>query len=263
MLANVDSFSGGPQWVDDRASVLVRHFVPWGETAVAGHTDAGPSWAHSWPDMGGEVMTAAGGGGWTRPPSVGPWYDNMCTVGPGIEEDPTRYGLNDTFADREVQAEYFVPLEHAEPALRAVWAVAKARQLGGSELRVVRGDDHWLSPCGGRDSLVIHFSIYKKFDMAAAMADCAAIEACLMPYEVRPHWGKIHAMGAATLAAHHGEGILRRFRALCERQDPPGKFRNAWVRRLVFGEAADHLELLTPVSRTELPTIAAARIVGS
>ena len=64
-----------------------------------------------------------------------------------------RYGLSSTFENREVQAEYFVPLEHAVPALRAVWATAKARRLGGSELRVVRGDDHWLSPCGGEMSI--------------------------------------------------------------------------------------------------------------
>ena len=28
--------------------------------------------------------------GWATPPAVGPWYDYMCTVGPGIEEDPNR-----------------------------------------------------------------------------------------------------------------------------------------------------------------------------
>ena len=151
-----------------------------------------PNWVPWEGDWG--VMTGDDTSGWSRPPQTGPWYDMMCTVGPGIEEDPDRYGLSSTFESREVQAEYFVPLEHAQPALRAVWKVAKERGLGGSELRVVRGDDHWLSPCGGRDCLVIHFGLYK-FNMAKVMRDCAALEEALMPFEVRPHWGKLHAMG--------------------------------------------------------------------
>ena len=36
----------------------------------------------------------------------------------------------------------------------------------------------------GRDCLVIHFGL-DKFDMKKVMDDCAALEACLMPYEVR------------------------------------------------------------------------------
>ena len=40
--------------------------------------------------------------------------------------------------------------------------------------------------------------------MAKVMADCAAVEECLYPYEVRPHWGKLHAMGPEILSAHFG-----------------------------------------------------------
>ena len=83
--------------------------------------------------------------------------------------------------------------------------------MGGSELRVVRGDDHWLSPCGGRDCLVIHFGL-DKFDMAKVMDDCAAIEECLYPYEVRPHWGKLHAMGVSQsqcTAPHRSIPLVR------------------------------------------------------
>ena len=42
--------------------------------------------------------------------------------------------------------------------------------------------------------MVIHFGLFK-FDMAKVMRDCAALEEALMPFEVRPHWGKLHAMG--------------------------------------------------------------------
>ena len=90
-------------------------------------------------------MTGDDTSGWSRPPQTGPWYDMMCTVGPGIEEDPDRYGLSSTFESREVQAEYFVPLEHAQPALRAVWKVAKERGLEVREVKTEReGDYHTL-----------------------------------------------------------------------------------------------------------------------
>ena len=62
---------------------------------------------------------------------------------------------------REVQAEYFIDLEHAEGALGVIAEVCgkwgyDVFQI--TELRVTRGDDLWLSPVRGRDSLVVHFS---------------------------------------------------------------------------------------------------------
>ena len=33
-LEQIDSFSGGPRWVDDTASLLVRNFLPWGDETL-------------------------------------------------------------------------------------------------------------------------------------------------------------------------------------------------------------------------------------
>ena len=46
-----------------------------------------------------------------------------------------------------------------------------------------------------------------------------------------------------VLSAHFGEDKMQRFRALCEKHDPSGQFRNDWVKHLVWGEEADQQEL--------------------
>ena len=55
-------------------------------------------------------------------------------------------------------------------------------------------------------------------------------------------------LAADTLTAHYGDSIMEKFRDLCHEHDPEGTFRNAWVRRLVFGEQEDHLELIEEVA---------------
>jgi hypothetical protein len=71
----------------------------------------------------------------------------MCTAGPS--EAPHGYGSGGTYESREVQAEYFLPLAHAEQALAALAGVCgrwgyDVFQI--TELRLTRGDDLWLSP---------------------------------------------------------------------------------------------------------------------
>ena len=59
------------------------------------------------------------------------------------------------------------------------------------------------------------------------------IEAALAPFDPRPHWGKLFTMPAAEVQSRYAR--LDDFRALLERHDPRGKFRNAFVEEYVFG----------------------------
>ena len=43
--------------------------------------------------------------------------------------------------------------------------------------------------------------------------------------EMKPHWGKTHHCGAATLERLYGAEKLEAFRALASEHDPQGKFR--------------------------------------
>lgn len=63
--------------------------------------------------------------------------------------------------------------------------------------------------------------------------------------------GKLHHMGAEQLVDVYGQDTVEKFRALCVSHDPEGKFRNEWFDRLVFGDDANHLELVVPATPSD------------
>ncbi|EOD39498.1 FAD binding domain protein [Emiliania huxleyi CCMP1516] len=143
----------------------------------------------------------------------------------------------------DLQAEFFVPLERATEALRAVWAASAGWAFGSpptSAERVkglVKGDKAWLSPAPV-DSLGIHVSF--NADLAVrdeVMAAVPALEAALAPFGARFHWGKLSCLRAARVAELYGEG-LEQFRSLCDDHDREGKFRNDHVSELLWRRAA-------------------------
>ena len=152
----------------------------------------------------------------------GPWHERLPHFRP--EFTPS--------SGEELQSEFFVARERAGEAIAAV------QRLGGrvapvlqvSEIRSIAADDLWLSPAYGRDSVALHFTWIA--DRAAVAPALAAVEEALLPMGARPHWGKVYSGGPAAALA--GYPRAADFRRLMERQDPHGKFRNAFVERL-FG----------------------------
>ena len=103
-----------------------------------------------------------------------------------------------------------------------------------TEIRVVRGDDGWISPtrtASGGDVVVFHIGSTVQ-DIEASSEAATAVEAALAPFSPRAHWGKMTHLGKARIAELYGEDLLR-FQALADNHDPTGKFRNEW--------AMDHL----------------------
>ena len=133
----------------------------------------------------------------------------------------------------EIQTEYFVPLEAAADALRAVREIGPRirEHLLVSELRTVAADDLWLSPAYGRDSLGIHFTWTDDVDAVDALVPL--VRDVLTPFAARPHWGKVHAMTAETIAPLYPR--LDDALALFHRVDPAGKFANAHTDRVLGG----------------------------
>jgi xylitol oxidase len=127
----------------------------------------------------------------------------------------------------ELQSEYFVPLRHAEEAIRAVAQLHKHLHpcLLVSEMRTVAADALWLSPCYQQDSLALHFTW--KPDGAAVSQVLPLLERVLAPFGVRPHWGKLFTLSAAHL--HNQYEKLPAFQALMAEYDLQGKFRNAFI----------------------------------
>ena len=98
-------------------------------------------------------------------------------------------------------------------------------------MRTVAADRLWLSPCYGRPSLAIHFTWKPDWDAVRALLPL--IEKELAPYEVRPHWGKLFALGPAQLRSRYER--LADFKDLLREHDPRGKFRNEFLTRALYG----------------------------
>jgi L-gulonolactone oxidase len=96
------------------------------------------------------------------------------------------------------------------------------------ELRVAAADDIPLSTASGRDSayVAVHvpagtdFGPY--FDLVARVLD---------PYGGRPHWGKLHTLGASEIKERYPR--FDEFVAIRDRVDPEGLFTNGYLDRVL------------------------------
>ena len=153
------------------------------------------------------------------------------TTGSWWERLP-HFAIGDVAAKgNELQTEYFVAMEHAVDAIKAVATLADRIQplLHASELRTVAADKLWMSTCYEQQSLAIHFTW--KPDQEGVANLLPEIEKRLAPFEARPHWGKLFFMGSKTLESRYDR--LADFRRLVSRYDPEAKFGNAFLRNKV------------------------------
>jgi len=88
-----------------------------------------------------------------------------------------------------------------------------------------------LSPFYEQESIAFHFTWQPR--AVEVLAVLPEIESALAPFSVRPHWGKLFVGSAEALDAVYPK--LPDFRRLARELDSGGKFRNAFLRRYVFG----------------------------
>lgn len=144
---------------------------------------------------------------------LGPWFDRLPHF---------RLAFTPSVG-AEIQSEYLMARADAPAVLEALRSLADriAPLLWVCEVRTVAGDDLWLSPAEGRDTVGIHFTW--KPDEDAVRALLPAIEVVL-PDSARPHWGKV-----STLAPELVRERFPRwsdFAALRDRLDPERRFIN-------------------------------------
>ncbi|WP_166980502.1 FAD-binding protein [Paramicrobacterium fandaimingii] len=163
----------------------------------------------------------------------------FCTVqlgvpGAWIDRLP-HFKLNFTPSNGdELQTEYLVPRARIAEALDVMRDMAPrvAPLLQVNEIRTVPADDLWLSPAYGHDVVGLHFTwLPAQAEVEKLLAE---LEERLLPLGARPHWGKLAVADSAAL--HEAYPKLAEFRAVAERYDPNGVFRNAFVNR-VFGDS--------------------------
>jgi L-gulono-1,4-lactone dehydrogenase len=97
------------------------------------------------------------------------------------------------------------------------------------EIRVTKGDDFWLSPAFGRDSLWL--SMYNMDSPARWDDQLARFDAFAKAHGGRPHWGKEASFDPGYLKAVWPK--LGEFRELTRSYDPNGKFVNEWVEQIL------------------------------
>jgi xylitol oxidase len=132
----------------------------------------------------------------------------------------------------ELQSEYLVPRDNAVAAIEAVRTLGSriAPLLLVTELRTMSADSLWLSGAYETGAVGIHFT-WKPL-AAEVRALLPELEALLLPFGARPHWGKVFVAERAAIEPLYPR--LADFRQLAARLDPERKFGNAFLERTVY-----------------------------
>jgi alditol oxidase len=133
----------------------------------------------------------------------------------------------------ELQSEYLLPRKHAAAALTELRELSTILEplLFVSEIRTVAADDFWMSPSFEQDSVALHLTWKPLQHQVEAILPL--LEERLAPFGARPHWGKLFAAGATSLAGRYRH--FDDFRTLAAGYDPTGKFRNTFLDKVLFG----------------------------
>lgn len=128
------------------------------------------------------------------------------------------------------EMEYSIPLEYLKDALHDIRKTIEEKRYKvhfPMEFRMVKGDDIWLSPSYQRDSAYIAFHMYKGMPYEDYFRD---MEAIMLKYDGRPHWGKMHTLGKKELDKAFPK--LADFLAIREELDPEEIFLNNYLKKM-------------------------------
>jgi FAD-linked oxidoreductase len=168
--------------------------------------------------------------------AVPPWCPPLSRFCAGMLSHSTQVDaswsmLSTVRAVRFNEMEWSVPAARGAEALREIKALIDRREfplMFPLEYRWVRGDDIWLSPNHGRDS--VHISVHQYRGMPFE-GYFDAVQAICLNHGGRPHWGKVHSLKAAQLSRLYPR--WDDFLALRERMDPAGRFLTPYLRDLL------------------------------
>jgi L-gulonolactone oxidase len=155
------------------------------------------------------------------------------TMGPSEKVDRSDRVFCSRRLVRFVEMEYELPRSEVRATLLAIRDFIDDEELRVAfpiELRVTAADDIPLSTGYGRENAYIacHLPSGTPFEQYFG-----GVEAIMDRVGGRPHWGKMHFQTAETLAPRYPE--WSRFQAVRAKLDPQGRFRNAYLDR-VLGE---------------------------
>lgn len=132
---------------------------------------------------------------------------------------------------RFTESEYAVPRSELVPALLELrsWIEASGERLPFPvEVRFAAADDIWLSTAYERDNAYIAVHQYHRLDNRRYFG---AFEAIARSHEGRPHWGKLHTLGAGQLRDLYPR--FEDFVDVRDRLDPQRTFANPYLDRVL------------------------------
>jgi xylitol oxidase len=151
-----------------------------------------------------------------------PWFERMPHFKMGFKPS----------AGKELQSEYFVPVEQAYDAMMAIEKLSEKIQphIFISEIRTINADNFWMSPCYKKTCVAIHTTWKQEVD--AVMNLLPLLEEQLAPFEARPHWAKLFTISPQVIQSRYQK--LNDFKQLITQYDPNGKFRNEFLSRNLY-----------------------------
>jgi alditol oxidase len=154
--------------------------------------------------------------------SSGVWYERMPHFKMGFKPS----------AGKELQSEFFIPIDKAVEAMAAMETLHNkiTPHLFISEIRSIKGDDFWMSPCYQQDSVAIHTTWKQDPEVEAELIPM--VEEVLAPFNPRPHWAKLFTISPEKIQKSYAK--LPDFKKLINSFDPNGKFRNDFLEHNLF-----------------------------
>ena len=168
-------------------------------------------------------------------PGMRRWLLNKSTEGyvPEVAVDRWYKIFPSNRAVRFNEMEYHLPREHLMPTLKKVRETLERQHRDiffPIEVRVVRGDDAWLSPFYGHEtsgSIAVH-----QYHLEDPLPYFAGIEPLYQDIGGRPHWGKMNTLDSKAFAMLYPR--WKDFLDVRAALDPEGKMLNPYLKK-VFG----------------------------
>lgn len=105
------------------------------------------------------------------------------------------------------------------------------------EVRFVKKDDIYMSPCYNQDVCFINIVSYRPYDTFIPFESYFKYyEELMMSVGGKPHWAKAHSLTAADIEKMYPK--INKFREVCQKLDPHGMFHNGYLERSIFGSSA-------------------------
>ncbi|WP_087130596.1 D-arabinono-1,4-lactone oxidase [Microbacterium esteraromaticum] len=166
-------------------------------------------------------------------PAITPPFNRLAVRLTGDREytDRSHAVLTQRRTVRFREMEYAIPAENLVSAFRELQQLITTRRWRIEfpvEVRFTAADDLWLSTASGRRTAYIAVHRYWRVDPREYFE---AVEKIMLDHGGRPHWGKLHTLGADQLRDRYPR--FDDFVALRDRLDPDRMFGNRYLERVL------------------------------